>query len=206
MVLEDPVETVNRDAVASVADAAALRRSGSRLARKVARPAAVGAVLAAGMFLYFLLHDQRGNPYNYYFYDLQARSLLHLHWNVPNGSLDQEAFVVHGRTYEYFGPFPALLRVPIEAFTNRFDGHLGAVSMFFAYVVLMAFTIRLTIRLRLLIRGSSRVTSGERWAVGIYTLVLGSGSVVVFLASHTWVYQEAEMWGVGMPSLSRRSI
>jgi hypothetical protein len=194
----DRVATANHLGVPSTGPAGTVRRSRTGLSPRVMGPAAVGAVLAAGMYLYFLLADRRANTYTYYFYDLQARSLLHGHWDLPKGSLGEEAFVVHGRTYEYFGPFPAFLRMPIEAFTNRFDGHLGVASMFLAYVVLMLFTIRLAARLRPLVRGSAPVSRAEQWTVGIYTLVLGGGSVVVFLASHTWVYQEAEIWGVAL--------
>ena len=58
------------------------------------------------------------------FYDLQARALFHGHLSVPDGSLGIEGFVVDGRTYMYFGPFPALLRMPVLLVTSRFDGRL----------------------------------------------------------------------------------
>jgi hypothetical protein len=166
--------------------------------RGFGRLAALFAVISAGVYGYFLLTDRRPNSYTYFFYDLQSRALLHLRLNVPAGSLGAEGFVVHGRTYEYFGPMPALLRLPIEAFTSRFDGHLGVLSMFLAFGVLMTFTVRLATRLRRLVRGSAPITPGERWAVALFVLFLGAGSEVVFLASHTWVYQEAEMWAVAL--------
>src|ERR1022692_2072082 len=52
------------------------------------------------------------------FYEIQARALMHGHWNIPPGSLNIEAFVVHGRSYMYFGPLPSLLRLPIMMFTS----------------------------------------------------------------------------------------
>jgi hypothetical protein len=162
----------------------------------------VAAVLAGGVFasLLFtdpLLHTTPKIPY-YFFYDLQAHSLLHLHWNVPAGSLGNEAFVVHGKTYEYFGPLPALLRLSIAAITNHFDGKLDQLSMLVAFGLLMTFTIRLATRLRPLVRGHSPITAGERWAFAIFTFVLGAGSVVIFLASRAWMYHEDILWAVAL--------
>ena len=166
------------------------------------RACAVAAVLAGAVFASLLLTDPllhaSPNANYYYFYDLQAHSLLHLRWNVPTHSLGLEAFVVHGRTYEYFGPFPALLRLPIAALTSRFDGELGKLSMLVAFGVLMTFTVRLATRIRPLVRGDSVVTAGERWAFAVFTFAVGAGSVVVFLASRAWVYHEAALWAVAL--------
>ena len=63
------------------------------------------------------------------FYEVQARSLLDLHWDVPLEVLNIEAFVVKGKAFMYFGPFPALLRLPIVAVTDGFDGRLTQLSM-----------------------------------------------------------------------------
>ena len=57
------------------------------------------------------------------------------HLWVPPGSLGIEAFHVDGREYMYFGPFPALLRIPVLWTTAEFDGRLTVVSMLLAYVV-----------------------------------------------------------------------
>ena len=35
-----------------------------------------------------------------------------------------EGFVIDGRTYMYFGPFPALLRIPVLLVTHDFDGQM----------------------------------------------------------------------------------
>src|SRR5262249_2914335 len=76
-------------------------------------------------------------------YDAQAHRLLAGHWDVPLDKLTFEAFLVHGKTYMYFGPWPAVLRLPIAALTDRFDGELTQLSMIAAFVVLLVATSRL---------------------------------------------------------------
>ena len=87
------------------------------------------------------------------FYDLQGRALLDGHLAVPAGSLDIEGFIVNGHTYMYFPPFPALLRMPVLAITDHFDGRMTAPSMLLAWLVLTASTALLLWRVRMLVRG-----------------------------------------------------
>ena len=161
----------------------------------------LGAALAGVVFLAVLMNGhfslvQATSAGD--FYDLQAHSLLGLHWDVPRPSLAVEGFLVHGKVYMYFGPLPALLRLPIAAFTNDFDGRLGQISMALALAVALTFTVRLAWRMRPFIRGSAPVTRSEQWAVGAFTFVVGGGSVLAYLASRAWVYHEATLWGVAL--------
>src|SRR2546421_3019582 len=82
------------------------------------------------------------------FYDIQARALFHGHWDVPKGSLRIEGFVVGGKEYMYFGPFPSFLRMPIFAVTDGLDGQLTALSMLLAWVVTGVFSSLLLWRVR----------------------------------------------------------
>jgi hypothetical protein len=132
------------------------------------------------------------------FYDVQARSLLHLHWDVPLEVLNIEAFVVHGKAFMYFGPFPALLRLPIVAATDRFDGRLTQLSMLIAFVVALAALRTLAWRARWLTVGDRPVGRGEAWATGALAGVLGGGSVLLFLANRPYVYDEAIVWGIAL--------
>ena len=56
------------------------------------------------------------------FFDLQARAFLDGDLAVPTDSLGIEGFVIDGRTFMYFPPFPALLRIPVLMVTDGFDG------------------------------------------------------------------------------------
>jgi hypothetical protein len=174
----------------------------ARAAPTSTRAAAVGAVVAGAVFLAVLLNGHlsllQRPPAAEDFFDVQAHSLLHLRWDVPRSALFIEGFLVHGKIYEYFGPLPALIRLPVAAVTDSLDARLGQISMLLAFAVAMTFTIRLGTRLRPMVRGSAPVTRGERWAVGTFTFVVGAGSVLVVLAGRAWAYHEAEVWGVAL--------
>jgi len=95
------------------------------------------------------------------FYDIQARALMHGHLSVPTGSLGIEGFVIDDRTFMYFPPFPAVLRIPVLMITDRFDGRLTAPSMLLAWFVLAAATVALAWNVRIMIRGFVPVTRCE---------------------------------------------
>jgi hypothetical protein len=94
-----------------------------------------------------------------------------------------DGYVVHGKVYEYFGPLPAILRLPIAGATRALDGRLGQLSMLCGYAVALGFAIRLACRLRPLVRGSAPVTRGEQALFATFTFLVGTGTVPMFLAS-----------------------
>ncbi len=166
-------------------------------ARRYYRACALGGVAAGFLFAWMLAigrldflqsHGLDG------FYDAQADAWLDGRWDIPRERLGFEAFIVDGKAYEYFGPFPALLRLPFAAF-DSFDGRLTQVSIFAAFVVFMVATSRLLWRVRTLARGEAALARAECIAAGAFVFVVGAGSVVMFLASRPIVYHEAELWG-----------
>ena len=132
------------------------------------------------------------------FFDVQARALFHGNLDVPPGSLGIEAFVVDGRHYMYFGPFLALLRMPVLLVTDRLDGRLTALSMLVGWFVLAAAVTVLVRRVRRRLRGDAPV--GRFEAVGLAAIVatVTGGSTVVYLASQPWVYHEVYIWSTAL--------
>lgn len=130
------------------------------------------------------------------FYDLQARALFHGHWWLPKGALGIEAFNVHGRSYTYFMPLPALLRMPVLLVTSSLDGRLTALSMLAAWVVTGVFVALLLWRVRFLVRGDATLGRPEAVAYGFTVAACMSGTVLVYLASAPYVYNEDFAWGV----------
>jgi len=129
------------------------------------------------------------------FFDLQSRAMAHGHLWVPNGSLGDEGFVIDGRTYAYFGPFPSALRLPIFAVTDQLDGRLSALSMIVAYALALRGCLGLLRNARALVRpGISWTRNGALIALGAM-VVFALGSNLFFLASAAWVYHEASLWG-----------
>ena len=180
-----------RGRAAPAADPAAGRHAFSRAA-------ATGAGLAGVVFTWMLSIGrldffQRHILDN--IYDAQAHSLLGGHWDIPRDKLGFEAFVIGGRTYTYLGVWPTILRLPVAAVTDSLDGRLTQVSLLLAFAVLLVATGRLLWRVRSLVRIGVKVTRAERIAVATFMLVVGAGSVVLFLASRPVVYHEAELWG-----------
>lgn len=172
-----------------------------RSPRRLRRACGIGAV--AGLIPYLsVLWDFGWNPLrgatagnlNGNFYDLQARALFHGRLAVPTDSLGIEGFVVDGRTYMYFGPFPALLRMPLLLITSRFDGRLTAPSMLVGFVVLAVALTLLVERVRERLRPAAPVGRFEAAAFGIFVASVLAGSAIVFLASQPWVYHEVYVW------------
>jgi hypothetical protein len=147
--------------------------------------------------LFPLRTDFPGNLFSG-FYETQAHALFHGHWHVPTGSLGIEAFVVHGRSYMYFGPFPSLLRMPVLLFTSSLDGRLTAPSMLLSWLVTGTFVILLLWKVRFLARGEAPMGRAEAVTYGFLVAGMMSGSVLVYLASAPYVYNEDFCWGVAL--------
>lgn len=170
-------------------------------ARRFSRACVSGALPAVAVFTWLVgnghgdLLQRRvfGN-----FYDLQARALFRGRWNVPNGSLAFEGIINGGRTYEYYGPFPALLRMPVLLATHRFDGRLTQLSMILAFSVALFGASRILWRVRTFARPGAAVTSGEWWIVAAWIFVVGAGTVLLFPGSVAIIYHEAELWGAAL--------
>ncbi len=133
------------------------------------------------------------------FYGEQAQAFLKLRWDVPFDVLGHEGFLHNGQWFMYFGPFPALLRLPLEFLQPGLSRGFTQISMLGAWAIAMWATADLCWRIRCLVRDAgSVVTTLERWAVGGFLFSVGAGSALSFLASQAWVYHEAELWGTAL--------
>ena len=132
------------------------------------------------------------------FFDIQARALFHGHLDVPPESLGIEAFVVDGRHYMYFGPFLAILRMPILLVTDRLDGRLTALSMLVGWIVLAAAVIVLVRRVRRTLCGEAPVSRFEAIGLAAIVATVTGGSTIVYLASQPWVYHEVYIWSTAL--------
>lgn len=135
------------------------------------------------------------------FFDVQARSMLDGRLDVPPEVVGFEGFLIGGKTFIYFGPVPALMRMPLMLVTDRFDGRLTTVSMLLAMVVLSAAGFRLTCAIRPFVRGADPVGRREPLATAGLSLAL-LGGPPFFLASGAVVYNEALVWGLALTLLS----
>lgn len=129
------------------------------------------------------------------FFDIQGRAILDRRLDVPADSLGIEGFVVDGRTYAYFGPVPAIIRLPVLAVTNQLDGRMSVISIAVGWTVGAIFTSLLLWRTRRFVRGDLPFTNTELAATALALAAYGGGSSLVILAARPIVYQEADVWG-----------
>ncbi|MBB6626283.1 hypothetical protein H5V45_03005 [Nocardioides sp. KIGAM211] len=164
---------------------------------------AAGVVVGGAAYLLTLLdfgtsttRTANGLGFASNFFDLQARAFMAGHLYVPDGSLSIEGFIQRGHEYEYFGPFPALLRLPVLMTTQRFDGRLTVVSMALAFVLLAVVTSRLLWLVRDLMYPGTEVTRLEATALGVFLALALGGTTLTYNASLPWVYHEVYAWAV----------
>src|SRR5437764_6259557 len=132
------------------------------------------------------------------FFDAQGHALLHGHLAVSPSQASFEGFDVGGHTYLYFGPVPAVLRLPVLLFTHSLDGRLTELSMLAAFVVLLGAGGVLHWRVRRLVRPEAPIGRADSAAAFLLQLALGAGAVPLFLASWAVVYHEVELWGAAL--------
>lgn len=132
-------------------------------------------------------------------YTYQASSMLHGHLWMRPSNLGIEGFVHDGRSYTYFGIFPSLLRLPFVAiFGTHGNANYTAGSMFLAWTATAIFTALLIWRLRLMTRGHAALHRLEAASYGVLLASILGGSVIVFLASSPWVYNEDFAWSIAL--------
>lgn len=156
--------------------------------------------IVAGSTLLFLLVVCRWRPWDLFdragfsndFYDEQARAFLHLRFDVDPAVPGPEGFLVDGKTYLYYGPFLALVRLPFAAldalFGHVFVGRLVRISM------VLGFAAFLTAAWHLGELGGRATEHGRRAGRSIVFLAAAAATPALFLAGWVSVYHETEMW------------
>ncbi|MFA5264887.1 MAG: hypothetical protein WC378_13770 [Opitutaceae bacterium] len=163
--------------------------------RKAHAAFAVALMLCVWAFSHFITYGS----YSFFkeenfgtFYDYQAQSLLQGRLDVPEAALGGEAFVFQGRIYGYFGPTPALLRIPF-VLAKTGVGMLSRSFMLGYFVAVLVFTYQILRLCYRRLRGAG--TEPPSWAVVCITLSTGLGSTLFFLSSRGYIYHEAILCG-----------
>ena len=131
------------------------------------------------------------------FYDAQAHALNEGHWYVDPAVAGIEGYVVKGHTQIYFGPVPAVVRMPLVAITSRFDGRLTRVSLLLAELLLVVALARLTVWVGRFLLGDRPRGPGLTFLAAVNVFALAT-SVPLLLTSNAWVYHEAILWGAAL--------
>lgn len=164
-----------------------------------------GLLLGALAYLLSLLDydgdlTRQANQFGYAsnFFDLQGRAFLDRNLAVPRGSLGIEGFLIGGREYMYFPPFPAVLRLPVLFVTSEYDGKLTLLSMLLAFVVFATMTVRLVWLVRDLLLDDAPLTRGEAGLMALLIALLTGGTTLTYVAALPWVYHEVYAWAVAL--------
>jgi hypothetical protein len=131
------------------------------------------------------------------FYDEQAQAFLRGRLDVDPRVAGPEGFLIGGKTYLYFGPMLAVVRLPFMLFGDLFVGRLVRVSMLVAMLVLG----RWSNRLALLARARVGPTSPASWPRAAFvSAVLASPAILA--AGWISVYNETELWALALSIVS----
>ncbi len=170
-----------------------------RARRRFLGAGALGALPAVGLF-FWMVTAGTGKLFAWHptadFYDVQAHRLLSGHLSMPSSVLGIEAFTSNGKSYMYQGPIPAILRFPLVAFTDAYDGRLAGLFMLLAFIVAAAAVATVTWQVRTLFRGHGPVGRGEMLAAGAFVFACTGASIPLFQASQVSVYHEGALWGM----------
>jgi hypothetical protein len=125
-------------------------------------------------------------------YDSQAEHFLRGDVGVDAAASAHETMIVNGKVRMYFGPFPALLRIPLNLIYPAGHGRWSRISGFCAGVIaLFAFAGLVQTAL-----GSSPLSSRARnWIGNACVIGFALGSPLLLLLGNLSIYDEAIIWG-----------
>jgi hypothetical protein len=128
-------------------------------------------------------------------YDSQAEHFLRGDVDVDVDAIGHEAMIVNGKVRMYFGPFPALLRIPLNFLYPAGHGKWSRISGFCAgMITLFAFAGLVRIALR-----SSPLSSRARnWLGNACVVGFALGSPLLLLLGNLSIYDEAIIWGLAL--------
>ncbi len=125
-------------------------------------------------------------------FDSQAEHFLRGDVGVDASAIGHETMNVNGKVRMYFGPFPALLRVPLNFIYPAGHGKWSRISGFCAgLIALFAFAGLVGTALR-----SSPLSSRARnWIGNACMIGFALGSPLLLLLGNLSIYDEAIIWG-----------
>jgi hypothetical protein len=126
-------------------------------------------------------------------YDSQAEHFLRGDVGINAAASAHETMIVNGKVRMYFGPFPALLRIPLNFIYPAGHGKWSRISGFCAGVIaLFAFAGLVKTALR-----SSPLSSRARnWVGNVCMIGFALGSPLLLLLGNLSIYDEAIIWGL----------
>jgi len=128
-------------------------------------------------------------------YDSQAEHFLRGNVDVDVDAIGHEAMIVNGHARMYFGPFPALLRIPLNFVYPAGHGKWSRISGFCAGVIaLLAFAGLV----RMALQSSPLSSCARNWLGNACVIGFAFGSPLLLLLGNLSIYDEAIIWGLAL--------
>jgi hypothetical protein len=125
-------------------------------------------------------------------FDSQAEHFLRGNIDVDADAIRWETMIVNGKTRMYFGPFPALLRIPLNFVYPAGRGEWSRISGFLAgELALFAFTGLISTALS----RSALCVRARNWLGGACLIGFVFGTPLLSLLGNLSIYSEAIIWG-----------
>ncbi|HEU0207975.1 MAG TPA: hypothetical protein VFQ78_03260 [Candidatus Udaeobacter sp.] len=128
-------------------------------------------------------------------YDSQAEHFLHGNVDVDVEAIRHEAMIVNDHVRMYFGPFPALLRIPLNFVYPAGSGQWSRISGFCAATVAMFAFAGL---LQMALQSSPLSLRARNWLGNACVVGFAFGSPLLLLLGNLSIYDEAIVWAFGL--------
>ena len=126
-------------------------------------------------------------------YDSQAEHFLRGDVGVDSAAIAHEKMVVNGKVRMYFGPFPALLRIPLNFIYPSGHGKWSRISGFCAGIIAL-FAFAALVRTALCLSPLS--SRARNWIGNACVIGFACGSPLLLLLGNLSIYDEAIIWGL----------
>jgi hypothetical protein len=128
-------------------------------------------------------------------YDSQAEHFLRGDVDVDEAAIGHEAMIVNAKVRMYFGPFPALLRLPLNFIYPGGHGKWSRISGFCAGVIAL-FAFAGLVRTGLC--SSPLSPRARNWLGNACVIGFALGSPLLLLLGNLSIYDEAIIWGLAL--------
>ena len=129
-------------------------------------------------------------------YDSLSESLLKGKATVDPSIILWEAFVVNDKTYMYFGPFPALLRIIPNELLPELYGRWSRLSCLLAALIcIISFALIVQYQLN---KNHHISNDDKKFLFNISLFGFGFGTPIITLVTENHIYNESILWGLSL--------
>jgi hypothetical protein len=195
----------------ATAVAPALRRAGGRVRPSLARFVALHGVVTLAILVGLVANAavmtdgtfELGAREKHFteFFDELGSSILHGRFDVPRATIEHEALIIDGKVYGYFGPTPALVRIPLDFL---FPWMRGRWARWLILACCAASLVAFYSLYRQVGRLLGRPQDGlpAQYAAAALLLAVAVGSTLFFVSRRSVLYHESIAFGTALALVS----